>query len=191
MRVVNKILDFDKDEILSLKLGGIDDPIERVYTYNTTTENRIHILKFCEVDDWKLIEKCVQKLLLKYQIKYNKEYYKCSYNDIIIAITKCIKLLENRVIDKTPDTNQYNSKLNRLLFKFSDFDPNKIYKVYLIDDESKNELADEINKELKIIQMTKPIEYMQDGGYFDKEHAYLHLKILYLTIKRNILMYKH
>jgi hypothetical protein len=51
MRVVDKTLDFDKNELLFVKFGGTDDPINRIHTYDTTTENRIQILKFCEVDD--------------------------------------------------------------------------------------------------------------------------------------------
>lgn len=65
--------------------------------YDTCTKNRVQILKSIYVNDPKNIEHCVSKKLEEYKIRDKKEYYECSYNNLIEEIANCVKFFEKLI----------------------------------------------------------------------------------------------
>jgi prophage antirepressor-like protein len=150
IRVIDNTIDIDPNEILYLKFGRTKNMNERKPLYDTCTKNRVQILKTIYVDDPKNIETCVIKKLEHYRIQNKKEYFKCSYNQMIEQIQSCVKFYENKDIN----TNLDITKLNRL----NEFDENSLYYIKIIND-NKN-ICKSINSLLNI----KQSDNIQNGG---------------------------
>lgn len=63
----------------------------------------------------------------QYVIIADKEYFECTYNQLIEQLGICIKFYENIDIDPTPDPIIDTSRQNNLIGKF---DVNKVMKIY-------------------------------------------------------------
>lgn len=129
LRVIIDTMDLDSDEIIYVKVGRSKDLNTRLPQYWTCNKNKVQVLKTVYVTDAKNIEKCAIVRLAKFQIKNRKEFFECSYNDVIKEIANCVKFYEHYDIDIKPDhiiTN--NEKIKRSNTKFdqiTNFDPNK------------------------------------------------------------------
>jgi len=100
MRVIDKTLNIDENEILYLKFGRTKNINKRKSTYETCVKNKIQILKTIKVKNPKNIETCVIEKMKEYQIQHKKEYYKCSYKQLIDEIASCVNFYETDTIDK-------------------------------------------------------------------------------------------
>lgn len=122
MRTIIDKLNLDVSEEIFIKFGRSDDMNDRENNYNTCVPNKIQIIKKIYVNDPLTIEKCVVKKMSNYKIKDKKEYFKCSYNQMIDAIEACVYCYENQKINKIPDID---TKINRTGAKNNTFDTNK------------------------------------------------------------------
>lgn len=112
MRPIFDKISLDLDEEIYIKIGRTKDMGERENNYNTCVYNKIQIIKKIYVDDPMTIEKCIIKKMSNYKIKDRKEYFKCSYNQIINAVYDCVYCYEGIKINKEPDDDDEN-KLSR------------------------------------------------------------------------------
>lgn len=134
MRIINDDVNLDVDEIIDIKFGRTKDMNKRKKTYDTCTKNKVQILKIIYVNDSKTIEKCVMKKMEDMKVKDKKEYFECSYNQIIDELAKCIMFYENKEINKTPDIFDISR-----VQKIENFDKDKKYIVkFLTDEEFEN-----------------------------------------------------
>jgi prophage antirepressor-like protein len=74
------------------KIGYTQNLKKRLEVYNTGTANKSTYVYYKKSKCAHEIELCVKALLNKYIYKSNKEFYDCSLDKIIEAITKCIKI---------------------------------------------------------------------------------------------------
>lgn len=115
-------LDINVDETLYLKFDRSINMKNRKSTYDTCTKNKVQILKTIHVNDLLTIENCVKKKMANYVIRKGKEYFKCSYNQLVDVIAACIEFYEERIISKKLDDNvkgqsrpTYNFNKNKVL----------------------------------------------------------------------------
>jgi prophage antirepressor-like protein len=132
LRSVETTIKLDKSETLFVKFGRTKNMKTRKANYDTAHKNRVQVLKTINVDDAKIIEDCVIKKMEEYKISDGKEYFECSYNDIIKQIASCIKFFENKDIDFELDNDYDKTGLSRQNGKF---DPNKKLIVKIINEE--------------------------------------------------------
>lgn len=157
-------LEYDTNEIIDIKFGHTTNMNKRKYNYESCIKHKIQILNIIYVDDPKTIERCVMNKIDKFKVRKQKEYYTCSYNEIMKVIAKCIRFFENRVIDIQPMKYNENKRINNENM----FDQNKVANIYILNDD-----ADVCNSDEEIIQ---------NGGndiYYTK---YLKYKIKYLEL---------
>lgn len=112
MRTIIDKLSLDVNEEIFIKFGRSEDMNDRENNYNTCVPNKIQIIKKIYVNDPLTIEKCVIKKMSNYKIKDKKEYFKCSYNQIIDAVNACVYCYENQKINKVPDINIKTNRTN-------------------------------------------------------------------------------
>jgi len=74
------------------KIGYTKSLKKRLEVYNTGNANLLSYTYYKKTNCAYEIELCVKALLNKYIYKSNKEFYDCSLDKIIEAITKCIKI---------------------------------------------------------------------------------------------------
>ena len=74
------------------KIGYTKSLKKRLEVYNTSNANLLSYTYYKKTNCAYEIELCVKALLNKYIYKSNKEFYNCSLDKIIEAITKCIKI---------------------------------------------------------------------------------------------------
>jgi hypothetical protein len=153
----------------------------RKLSLDSTTKHRTQTLKVIQVKDPKKIERCVLDRLKDFQIKHRKEYFSCSYNNAIKAITECVQFHENINIDIDSDVK----KLERA--RIIDFDPNK----------EVNIRVSYINKDTSIVASDvdvdtdsgseddniKMIKQMGGSDIDDMKIRYLELKLEFLQLK--------
>jgi prophage antirepressor-like protein len=132
LRSVETTIKLDKSETLFVKFGRTKNMKTRKANYDTAHKNRVQVLKTINVNDAKIIEDCVIKKMEDYKISDGKEYFECSYNDIIKQIASCIKFFENKDIDFELDDDYDKTGLSRQNGKF---DPNKKLIVKIINEE--------------------------------------------------------
>jgi prophage antirepressor-like protein len=157
MRPIIDKISLDLDEEMYIKFGTTEDMNKRENNYNTCVPNKVQIIKKVYVDDAFTIEKCVIKKMSKYKIKNKKEYFKCSYNQMIDAIHACVLCYENKNIDKNPEIN---INIKRQENKNDFFDENRTMIMKIIGTEYECEFEDK-NKNKK-----KP-----KGGFFDSDSS--------------------
>lgn len=151
LRAVNKTLDFGQDEIMFIRFGRSKNMNNRVPQYDTCHKNRVQVMKTVYVEDKKVIENCVIAKMDKFAIQSGKDFFKCSYNDIIKEVASCVKFYDHVDIDQTPDQieDQIENKLgdkigdNKLSRSKNDFDLDKVVEIRIIDDEKFKELCDQ------------------------------------------------
>ncbi|ARF07964.1 BRO-N domain protein [Catovirus CTV1] len=187
LRVITDSLDFDQDETLYLKFGKTRDMNTRKPNYDTCTHNKVQVLKMIDTDDPDHMEKCVIKKMHKYQIKNRKEYFECSYKQLINEIATCIKFYEDKDIDKEPDILNENNRQ-----KYNDFDTNNITLIKIIDDIDDLCLDQENDDtEYDIQQDQNNIsDGVQIGGNLNDRniyYKYLDAKLKYLELKYELL----
>jgi prophage antirepressor-like protein len=137
MRVINDNMDFDENQIIDIKFGRTKNMNKRIKNYNSCTKNKVQILKIIYVQDPKNIENCVIKKMEEKQIKDKKEYFRCSFLEIMNEISSCVLFFENKEIDKSPEIQQ----LSRMQFdNFGFFDKNKEYIIKFLDDDEFDKL---------------------------------------------------
>jgi len=132
LRSVETTIKLDKSETLFVKFGRTKNMKTRKANYDTAHKNRVQVLKTINVDDAKIIEDCVIKKMEDYKISDGKEYFECSYNDIIKQIASCIKFYENKDIDFELDDDYDKTGLSR---QNDNFDRNKKLIVKIINEE--------------------------------------------------------
>ncbi len=177
LRIINDKLNLDENEILYLKFGRTKNMNKRKPLYDTCTHNQVQILKTLYVDDPKNIEQCVIKRMEQYKVKDRKEYFKCSYNQIIEEIASCINFYEHNIINKQPDI-----ELNRQNINFND---NQILFKILNDNEYDDicELNNTESDEDYNSDSDNENENVQKGGCDDNYQKYLQYKLKYLQLK--------
>lgn len=79
-----------------LKVGRTWHPIKRKYVYNTSTPNDVKYLYSIKINNPYAIEQCVKSILYPYRYRKNKEFYTCPLKFIIKAITKCIRVTNDK-----------------------------------------------------------------------------------------------
>lgn len=179
MRVINDNMDFDENQIIDIKFGRTRNMNKRVKNYNPCTKNKVQILKIIYVKDPKNIEKCVMKKMEEKQIKDKKEYYKCSFSQMISEISSCILFFENKEIDKDPEIQH----LGRIQFNtFGTFDKDERYVVKFLSDEEFNKLFDCENNETSDEDqdsdsedehlLLDSIKNNQSGGFFNNNYKW-------------------
>jgi len=191
LRTITNKINYNLDEKLYIKFGKTKkDMNKRKPPYDTACKNRVQILKTIYVDDPDTIEKCVIKKMDEYRIQDRKEYFKCSYNEIVNEIASCVKFYENKDIDKKPDKE---NEINRIV---NELDINKKMEAEIIDEEdfdelcgyeSDDELENESDSESDDESENKINEIIQKGGYRDMLPGYLIYKKKYLELKFDLL----
>jgi prophage antirepressor-like protein len=182
MRVVDDNLNLDTNEILDIKFGYTKNLNKRKPPYDTCTKNKVQILKVIYVDDPKIIETCVIKKMEDYKISDKKEYFQCSYNQIISTIASCVLYFEEDEIDITPDVKN----IGRIDMNF--FDKDKKFMVKISNDiiPLKNECSDSENngsesddESVSELFTSEDNENIQSGG----GNINYHLKFLMCSLK--------
>jgi prophage antirepressor-like protein len=186
LRTIETTTELNTNEVLYVKFGRTKNMKGRKATYDTCTKNKVQILKTIEVDDAKNIEQCVLTKMENYRINPKKEYFECTYNDIIAQLGACIKFYENFDIDSKPHVDYDNIKLSRQV----DFDKNKIVLVKIFDakdnilceqedinssDDSESEDEDD-DEDIK-----------QEGGSNTFYYDYIKYKLKYLELKFDLM----
>lgn len=180
----NSNININADDILNLKFGRTKDINKRIKVYNTSNKNKIKILKVIPVENSKIIEECVINKMDEFKIKDNKEYFKCTFNQLIEQIANCIKFFEERDINMEIENNE-NSQLKRVINEFG-FSGKKFYVKILHDfdliEDSDNEHTDE---ELS----DSDDETIQKGGSDNMNYKYMYMKskLKYLELKYDLL----
>jgi hypothetical protein len=190
LRTIETTIDLDTDEVLYVKFGRTKNMKGRKANYDTCTKNKVQILKTIEVDDAKNIERCVLKKMENFRINPKKEYFECTYNDIIEKIAGCIKFYENKDIDIKPDVDYNNINLSRQI----DFDENKkvIVKIFDAQDNILCE-KDDINSSDEESDSESEDEIIEDnilnqnGGNNSFYSDYLKYKLKYLELKFDLM----
>jgi hypothetical protein len=162
MRPIIDNVDLDKEEEIYIKFGRTKDMNERESTYNTCNPNKIQVIKIIYVENPKLIEDCVSAKMKEYKMKDRKEYYKCSYNQIINVVSSCIQFYENKTIDINPDINL--SRINKDVF-----DKDKVMNLKFL-------------KENEYIDLCESDKNQKGGNIMSDYDKYLKYKLKYLEL---------
>jgi hypothetical protein len=188
LRTIEITVDLDTQEVIYVKFGRTKNMKARKATYDTCTKNKVQVLKEIEVDDAKNIEHCVLKKMENYRVSPRKEYFECTYNDIITQIASCIKFYENKDINLTPDVEYNKIQLSRsvnfnenkkVLVKFFDAQDNILCDVNDKDDSDSE--TDEDDEE------SEDDEIVQKGGDNNMYYDYIKYKLKYLQLKFDLM----
>lgn len=174
-------IDFGNNEILKLKIGKSGDLKKRKSTYDTSFPYRSQIVKSLVVQDKEAIESCLKNKLTKYLIITDKEYYECTYNDLIEQLATCVKFYEKIEIDKTPDKNTELSRENI----GGKFDTTKKVHVYFENDDDNNSDSDIGDSVINDTTSDKNYDDNQAGGSYDFDTIrmkYLKYQLKYLIL---------
>ena len=115
-----------------------------------------------------------------YRVSPRKEYFECTYNDIITQISACIKFYENKDIDLTPDVEYNKTELSRsvnfdenkkVLVKFFDAQDNILCNIN--DKDNSDSETDEDDEE------SEDDEIIQKGGDNNMYYDYILYKLKY------------
>jgi prophage antirepressor-like protein len=197
LRIIKNSMDFNTNEIIKVKFGKSRKFKIRKAVYDCGNENRVQILKTIKVKNPENIERCVKVKMEEFTVMKNKEFYECSYNQIINVIANCIKFYEGNTINKNPE----NDKLSRQ--QINNFNTNKKLKVkFLSDDEfdklfeniinigqndtDTDELLSSDNSDLESSDDELDNNDNQKGGDLSN-YKYLLIKQKYLTLKYDLL----
>jgi prophage antirepressor-like protein len=110
------------------KIGYTNNLKKRLEVYNTGKANKINFAYYKKTKCPTELELCVKALLNKYIYRSNKEFYNCSLEKIIEAISKCIKVEKkcikcneiniNNINSISMDGGGSNNIINELLNKY-------------------------------------------------------------------------
>ena len=115
----------------------------------------------------------------EYKIANKKEYFECTYNEIINEIAECVKFNEGIEIDKSPDI-EYKNELSRV----NDFDVNKKVLVRIMEYEDIDSEDEDSNSES---EEDEDLENQYGGGRENIYCSYLTYKLKYLKLKFDLL----
>jgi prophage antirepressor-like protein len=183
IREVSDTINFERNEILKLKLGKTKDLKTRKKTIDTSLSNRSQILKSVNVDDKDAIEACWKNKMRKYVIIADKEYYECSYDQMIEQLAICIKFFEGHDVDTKPDKDMEQSREN----SFDEpFDTTKVMKIYFEENDFDSDVDPESSDDdMETSDDFSDDEYQSGGGenksYLDRIGR-LKYKLKYLTL---------
>ncbi len=200
LRTIENTISFDPNKILYLKFGQTKDMNKRKPIYDTSSKNKVQVIKSILVRNPKIIEQCVLEKMDVYRIQNKKEYFECSYNTIIREIASCIKFYENHDIDENPDVNV--RELNRQ--SSSQFNMNEKITIKILsnnefdamfetsDDNNSDSDSDndnDINTDDYIHSNSNNdfIGNQQSGGNGNMYIDYLAYKLKYLELKYDLL----
>lgn len=187
LRTIEITVDLDTQEVIYVKFGRTKNKARKA-TYDTCTKNKVQVLKEIEVEDAKNIEHCVLKKMENYRVSPRKEYFECTYNDIITQIASCIKFYENKNIDLTPDVEYDKIQLSRsvnfnenkkVLVKFFDAQDNIVCDVNDKDDSDSETDGDD--------EESEDDEIVQKGGNDNMYYDYIRYKLKYLQLKFDLM----
>jgi len=187
LRTIENTTDLDVNEKIFIKFGKTTKFKPRKAVYDTGNKNRVQILKSILVNDPDNIERCVIKKMEDYKIMHGKEYFECSYNEIIDKVAKCIKFYEERKINKKPEI-----KLSRTT---NIFNANKQMKIEILTDEEFDKLFENVDNEDSDTDNllssdesdNESIINNQTGGGINFYLEYMSLKLKYLELKYDLL----
>ena len=191
MRPITVTIDLNADEEIYIKWGKSKDMNDRESTYNTCNPNKIQVIKKIYVDDPKNIENCVAKKMDNYRIKDKKEYFKCSYNQMIATVASCVLYFEDKTIDIAPDISL--SRIN----KYYAFDKDKSVVIKFLNDDANINICDsdiDSSAESDSESLGSDVDTDTDtdsnmaGGYKDNYYCkYLIVNKKYLQLKFDIM----
>jgi hypothetical protein len=181
MRPIVNTLKLNLDEEIYIKCGYAKDMNKREAVYNTCVKNKIQVIKKIYVNDPKNIEHCVNIKMSVYRIKERKEYYKCSYSQIVNIIASCVLFYENETIDVTQDI-ELNRTTNDNLF-----DKDKIVAVKFLtdDDDLCNGLNSDSDSDSIDSSLDESKNQLGGGDYYYCKFLILNQK--YLQLKYDLL----
>jgi len=90
------------------KIGITSNLKKRLATYNIGKANKVSYVYYKKTECAKEIELCLKAMLNKYVYKGNKEFYNCTLNKIIKAITTCLKIEKD-----CKSCNQINKEIQK------------------------------------------------------------------------------
>jgi len=182
LRTVHDTVELNENDTLYLKFGRTKDMKDRIATYNTCTKNRVQILKTILLTDVKTIETCVLKKMNDYRIQNQKEYFECSYNQLIKQIKECVNFYNEQDFDTKPDIYE----LSRTTISSNDLDNVLTTKIISKDEFDKlfpiqcNTLSE---SETESDESNDEYDDNQIGGVIDYEQYYYKYKIKYLMLQ--------
>lgn len=186
LRIIYDTTSFDVDEILDIKFGRTNGMKERTSNTEVAVKHKVQVLKTITVEDPLAVEYCVRTKMKEFRFRDRKDYFECSYNQIIKEVANCVKFFENVDIDTNPDVI-LDTKIKRS-DSFPIFDPDKIVTVKMSHD-SEEDSSDSSNESDSDSDTDSDsyIDIVQNGGKYDIESSYLHLKLTYLELLFDLL----
>jgi prophage antirepressor-like protein len=195
LRTIDNKISFDPNQKTYLKFGRTKDMNKRKPIYDTSSKNKVQVIKSILVKNPKNIEQCVIAKMDEYKIKNKKEYFECSYNQIIKEIASCIKFYENIDINIKPDIDI--QEMNRQTNTQFDVDEKMTIKILSDDEfdemfetskdsESDNEMF-ETSEDSESDNENDEDNNQQYGGNANVYIDYLAYKLKYLELKYDLL----
>lgn len=193
----------DENEILKLKSGKAiltktkfkaKDLAKRKNTIDTSLPYRSQVLKSIVVEDKEAVESCLKNKMREFAIIGDKEFFECTYAQIIDQLAICIKFYEGIDIDKTPDNDAGLTRL-READKIPPFDVNKKMKIYFEnDDDDDFEDSDSDHSVDSVDSIESDVDTddntdAQRGGFSNENFnkmMFLKYKVKYLTLLQEL-----
>lgn len=194
IRNIENKVDFDVNEQIYLKIGKSNSFKFRKSTYETGQYNRIQILKSILVNNPTNIERCVITKMEDNVYIHGKEFFECSYNQLIDIIAQCIYFYEDKKINKKLEIK----KISR--HNISSFNNNKNLQVSILTDDEFDELIKKINMQkgggdtdTDTDELLSSDEYDSDNNMIQYDDSnvfylkYIETKLKYLKLKYDLL----
>ena len=197
LRTIENTVELNPNEVIQLKFGKSKKFKPRKSVYDTGNKNRVQILKSIKVSNPDNIERCVKIKMEEFAIMKNKEFYECSYNQIVNVIASCVKFYESKNINIKPDVeklsrktlNNFNKDKKVMIKILTDEEFDKLFKN--ADENTKNESdvdTDELlSSETDSTDEEEEEEIIQMGGGNSINYKYILMKQKYLTLKYDLL----
>jgi prophage antirepressor-like protein len=112
LRTIETDMNFNIRIKYYFKVGRTKKMEARINVYNTTTKNKVQVIKTIPVENLKVTEGIIFTKLEQYRIQDKKEYFECSYKKLIKIIAECVYFIEGKTIDTTPNIAKYSRKIN-------------------------------------------------------------------------------
>jgi hypothetical protein len=170
-------MNFDSNEVIKLKFGKSRKFKIRKSVYDSKNENRVQILSTIKVDNPENIERCVKIKMEDKAIMKNKEFYECSFNQIMKKIAECVKFYKGKTINVKPEIDKLNREPN------VKFDKNKKVLIQFLSDEE----FDKIFENIDTSEQNKKSNNF-GGNINNQEGGYIDYYLKYLTLKYDLLL---
>jgi prophage antirepressor-like protein len=196
IRNVENKVDFEVDEKIYLKFGKSNGFKFRKSTYETGQYNRIQILKSILVKNPKNIERCVITKMEDNVYIHGKEFFECSYKQLIDIVAQCIKFFENKKINKKLEIQKISRE------NISNFNNKKNLQVSILTDDEFDELIKKINTQMggadidtdtdEILSSDESDTYDSDNYNIQDDDSkvfymkYIQSKLKYLELKNDL-----